>query len=44
MENFATSGEKFPARLSKLHSTCPEEHFEETDFFGKLLLLFLFLD
>ena len=28
-------GEKLSARLSKLHSACPEEYFEENIFFEK---------
>ena len=29
VENFRTFAEKFSERLSKLHSTCPEDYFEE---------------
>ena len=30
--------------MSKLHSTCPEEHFEEKDFFVEFVIFLIFLD
>ena len=38
MKNFPTSGEKIPAGLLKLHSTCPKEHFTEKYIFWRNLL------
>ena len=37
-KKFPTFGEKSQAGLSKLHSTCPEEHFEEKMAFWKSLI------
>ena len=33
-KNFWKFGEKKLTELSKMHSTCPAEHLEETLFFG----------
>ena len=41
-KNFRTFGGNFSPGLSKLHSACPEEHYEE--FFNKIIILYLFLE
>ena len=43
-EGSRNSSRKFPAGLSELHYTCPEDHFEKRFFYGRIIFTKLFLD